>query len=489
MEPSLVVLTVAVASFAVEKRFGWSHDRHTTPGVLDRRIPSHDHSYRHDYDTTPRDASIVPTPPTCETAAEMNYPILHLSSIVKRPLVDRAGDRIGRVEDLIVRVGERPYPPVVGAVVRIGGRDLFVPIAKIADFEGGQVRFEGERVDLRRFERRPGELLLAKDLLARHLINLVGRRLISANEIELAKVNGEWEVVGVDPSGRPVLRRMLPGQLGNRIRPGSLVDWASIEPFVSHVPSARLRIPYRTLARLHPHEIADIVEAASHDEGEEIIEAVKADRELEADVFEELDVEHQVEFLRSRSNFETAWLLARMASDDVADLVMELDQERRLPVLNLLPDSQQRKVRSLLSYNPETAGGLMSPDFLALREHSTVADALAAIRKSTTPLEALQVIFTLDDAGSGAGSVPVLSLIRANPNEPLSSLAGANLVHVHADWDLQAVVRKMSDFNLTIAPVMDEEHNQILGVVTVDDVLELLLPSGWRRDAGMTAAE
>ena len=111
------------------------------------------------------------------------------------------------------------------------------------------------------------------------------------------------------------------------------MDWASIEPFVAHVPTARLRIPYRKLARLHPAQIADLVEAASHDEGEEIIEAVGQDRELEADVFEELDAEHQLEFIRSRSDAEAARLLATMAPDDAADLITELDQERRLPIL------------------------------------------------------------------------------------------------------------------------------------------------------------
>jgi CBS domain-containing protein len=396
---------------------------------------------------------------------------------------------MGRVKDLIVRVGEQPHPPIVGAVVRIGGRDLFLPMNKIADLEDGRVRFEGGLVDLRHFERRPGELLLAGDLLARHLINLVGGRLISAREIELAKVNGEWEVVGVDPSGRPLLRRLLPGPLGRKVSPGHVVDWASIEPFVAHVPTARLRIPYRKLARLHPAQIADLVEAASHDEGQEIIEAVKADRELEADVFEELDIEHQAEFIGSKTDAEAARLLARMASDDAADLIMELDQERRLPVLELLPASQQRKVRTLLSYNPETAGGLMSPEFVALPEQTTVAEALAALRRSTAPLETLQVVFTLDSDGAPCGSAAVVSLIRANPDEPLSAVARPVSAHVHADWDLLHVVRKMSDFNLTVAPVMDEEHHSLLGVVTVDDVLELMLPSGWRRDAGMTAAE
>ena len=286
------------------------------------------------------------------TASDPALEILHLSSVIKRPLVDAAGDRLGRVQDLIVRLGESPHPPVVGLVVNIGGRDLFVPIRKVAAFEPGRVRFEGRRVDLRRFERREGELLLARDLLAHHLINFVGGRLIRANEIELARVNGTWEVVGVDPSSRPVLRRLLPGRFGRRTSPGTMVDWASIEPFVSHVPSSRLRIPYRKLAKLHPAQIADLVEAASHEEGEEIIEAVGADSELEADVFEELDTEHQLEFVRTRSDQEAARLLSSMAPDDAADLITEVDQDRRLPILNLLPEPQQTKVRSLLQLQP-----------------------------------------------------------------------------------------------------------------------------------------
>ncbi len=119
------------------------------------------------------------------------------------------------------------------------------------------------------------------------------------------------------------------------------VSWQDMEPFVSHVPTSRLKLASRRLARLHPAQIADLVEAASHEEGEEILAAVGHDKELEADVFEELDDEHQVEFLRERSDDEAAALLARMASDDAADLLLEIDQARRLPLLNLLPPAKQ----------------------------------------------------------------------------------------------------------------------------------------------------
>jgi CBS domain-containing protein len=417
----------------------------------------------------------------------MTIEILHLSSVVKSPLVDRDGDRLGRVEDLIVRLGDTPHPPIAGVVVRIGQRQLWIPIEKIDEIGPGLVRFVGNRVSLQRFDRRPGELLLARDLKARHLINLQGARLIRANEIELAKVEGRWEVVGVDPSTRAALRRLLPRALGRRIRAGTIVGWESIEPFVAHVPTARLRIPYRKLSRLHPAQIADLVEAASHDEGEEIIEAVGQDRELEADVFEELDPEHQLEFIRSRSDVEAARLLATMAPDEAADLITELDQERRLPVLELLPQAKQRKVRSLLSYHPETAGGLMIPDFLCVPLTTPVSDVLDTVRTSTAPHEALTVVFGADPDGKLVGSTSLVRLLQASPQATMDDVVHENTAHVHADWDIHAIVRRMSDFNLTVAPVLDEDHRMI-GVITVDDVLELLLPTGWRREYGMSAA-
>ena len=415
--------------------------------------------------------------------------ILHLSTFLRRPIFDQDGDRIGRVQDLVARLGDDPHPPIVGAVIKIEGRNLFVPIRKIGGLAQGRMTFQGKRVDLRRFERRPGELLLAEDLLARHLINLVRWRLSIANEIEIAEIEGRWEVVGVDPGRRPFLRRVLGTRMGQRLQPDAIVDFASIEPFVSHVPSARLRIPYRKLSKLHPAQIADLVEQASHEEGEEIIEAVGLDRELEADVFEELDTEHQLEFLQSRSYVEAARLLTRIEPDNAADLINEIDQDRRLPILEGLPAPQQVKVRQLLSYNSDTAGGMMNTDFVSVNERATVADAIQAIRTSNVPAESLHAVFVTDDEGRPKGSASLGSLVKARESEFAINVARTQLAHVHPHWDLHRVARKMSDFNLTVVPVLDEDHAVMIGVITVDDLLEELLPQGWRKEFGMTAVE
>lgn len=410
----------------------------------------------------------------------MDIPLLNLSSVLGSRLVGRAGEKIGRVDDLIVRLADRGYPPVTGLKARIGGREVFVPSEQISQIEPEKVQLRGEQVDLGRFERREGEVLLRQDLLGRRLINVVGARLVRADDIVLGHVEGWWRVVGIDTSFRSLFRRFLPHVLRRRSSVRPFLDWESVEPFVRHVPSARLRMGFRQLAKLHPAQLADLVEAASHEEGEEIIAAVGDDRELEADVFEELDLDHQVEFLRERSDAEAAKVLAAMEADDAADLIGELEQERREPVLKLLPWRQQRKIRSLLGYNPDTAGGLMSPDFVSLRESATVAQALDELRRTELPEETVTTVLVLDDVGHLSGLVSVVMLLKEEPATPLADVQSPPPLTLAPADDLSDIAIKMSDYDLTVAPVVDAEGKP-LGVVTVDDLLELMIPDDWRR--------
>jgi CBS domain-containing protein len=411
---------------------------------------------------------------------------VHLSSVLRSPLLDRAGDRLGRVEDLIVRLADGGYPPVTGLKARIGGRELFVPANRIASLEPGAVRLSGEKLSLGRFERRVGEVLLGGDVLGRKLVDVEADppRLVTAREIEIACIEGWWRVVGVDHNPRAQLRRLLPRRMRRLVGDRAFLDWSEMEPFVGHVPTSRLRFSHRKLANLHPAEIADLVEAASHDEGEEIIKAVAHDRELEADVFEELDEHHQLEFIRERPDAQVAAVVARMAPDDAADLIVEIDQERRGRILALLPATQRRQIETLLDYNPSTAGGLMSPDFIALAPKDSVASAIERVRSSDLGAGTLTTVYVLNEEGGLCGSVFVVTLLRAEPHRLLEDLAEREPVWAGTDADLPEVARMMTDYNLVMLPVLDGEEHMV-GVVTVDDVLELTLPSGWRRRFGL----
>jgi CBS domain-containing protein len=414
----------------------------------------------------------------------MSVTILHLSAVAGSPLLDSDGDRLGRVQDVIARLDLADgTPPVVGLQARIAGREMFVPIHRV-ELEPMSARTSTTKLNLAQFERRSGEVLLRADVLDRSLIDVEKARLVKAREVELYRDERTWRVAGIDPSFGAWLRRRLPRRFRRHDHDhDQFVAWEKMEAFVGHVPTSRLKLRARRLARLHPAQIADLVEAASHEEGEEIMEAVGQDKELEADVFEELDDEHQVEFLRERSDREVAAVLGRMETDDAADLLLEIEQDRRLPILNLLPASKQRKIKTVLGYNPQTAGGLMNPDFLSVPATATVAQGLARVRGSQLEPEQLATVWIVDEAGALAGAVLLAELVKAPEQDPVQSLIETALPMVTAETDVPELARLMSDYDLTAMAVVDAERKPI-GVVSVDDLLERLLPEEWRWRAG-----
>jgi CBS domain-containing protein len=398
--------------------------------------------------------------------------VLHLSLVVGGELVGRAGGGLGRVDDLVVRL-DADYPPVTGVLARVAGRDVFVAAEAVADLAHGRVTLATDQIDLRRFERRPQEVLLRKDVLDRQLIDVDGARLRRANDIELARVDGWWRVVGVDVGPRGILRRLVPRRFAAGVGDGVLLDWAEVEPFTGHVPTVKLRAPHPKLARLHPAELADLVEAAGRPEADEIVAAVHDDPELEADLFEELATAQGRELVEQRSDAEIAALLARMETDDAVDLLLELDEERRDEVIRLLPLVQQRRVEALLGYAPATAGGLMSPDFVCVYGQATVAEALDRVRRSPAAPETLEMVFVMNTHRRVQGAIALADLVRADPADVLSEVSPIPRT-VGADAELDEIARLMTDYDLTIVGVVDDER-RLQGVVTVDDVLELLV--------------
>ncbi|MHB8695367.1 MAG: magnesium transporter MgtE N-terminal domain-containing protein [Solirubrobacteraceae bacterium] len=410
--------------------------------------------------------------------------VVHVSALAGSPLLDAAGERLGRIDDVVAQLNADGIATVVGLVARIGGRRMFVPIDRVEELGADGARISTTKLNLAQFERRPGEVLLRSDVLDRAMINVVTARLVTAREVEVVNEGGTWRVAGIDPSLRPRLWRLLPRRFrGHDSEHRQFISWSDLEPFVGHVPTSRLKLAGQRLLRLHPAQIADLVEAASHTEGEEILEAVRHDKELEADVFEELDDQHRVEFLRDRPDQQVAAVLERMASDDAVDLLLELEQDRRLPVLNLVEPGKQAKMKGLLGFNPATAGGLMNPDFIALAATSTVEQAIASVRGSELGERQLAYVCLTDDQGLLAGTVSLAQIVRARGEQPLSELLDGITPSVHAAVDLPEVATLMADYNLFLLPVVDGDGRP-LGVIAVDDVLALVVPDAWRRRAG-----
>jgi CBS domain-containing protein len=406
---------------------------------------------------------------------------LRLSRLLRRPVADQGGESIGRLADVIVRLRGTDYPLVTALVAAVGGREIFVPIDQVSTFDGDPVRLSSARLNLRPFERREGEVLLRADVLGHRLIDVANARLVRAADLELACDGDDWVVSGVDTRRRP-RRRFGPSASPPRHDEASAFrDWHDFESLIGHTGSALLRGPFARIRRLKPAQIADLLESASKEEETEILGRVHADPELEADVFEELDEDLATRLLGARTDAEIAGVLARMRADDAADAVAELPQQRRRPVLDLLPAAQRTKVLTLMGFNSASAGGLMGVDFVALPGMSAVGEALARVRASASlQPEALTSVHAVDDRGVLRGVARLVTLIQADPGAAVIDVSDTDPVRVGADTDITDVAVLMTDYNLITIPVVDDDR-RLLGVITVDDVLEVALPEDWRR--------
>ena len=403
---------------------------------------------------------------------------LHLSELIKRPVTARDGEPLGRICDVVVRLRGSELPLVIGGVASVGGRQVFVPLEQVSSFDGEVLQLTSARLDLRQFERRPGEVLLRADVLDHRLIDVEAGRLAKAVDVELERRAGDWIVTGVD-THRP--RRRLFGRGARDSRQRAFREWDRFEPLIGHSASAVLRGPFARIRRLKPAQIADLLEEASKAEETEILGQVHADPELEADVFEELAEDRATRLLEARTDGEIAEVLSRMRADDAADAVAELPQHRRQAVLDLMPAGQRTKVMTLLGFNPTSAGGLMGVDYLALPEDVAVSDALDAVRRSgTLQPEALTSIHAVDQQGRLQAVARLVSLLQADLGARLGEVSDADPVRVGADTDVVDVAVLMSDYNLITIPVVDD-HRHMIGIITVDDVLEATLPEDWRR--------
>jgi len=409
--------------------------------------------------------------------AGAGLPVIHLSALLRAPVVARSGETVGRVEDVIVRLrGADSYPLVTGIVAGVGSRRVFVGSRSIHEYTPGRVELAKNKIDLRGFERRDGEVLLRADVLGHRLIDVAAGELVRAYDIELEDTGEGWVLARLDTRRPARLFGLLKATGGQAAR-----DWKAFEPLIGHGGSMAVRRVSGRVGALKPAQIADLLEEADKAEGGEILDRVRSNPELEADVFEELDPDKASRLLDDMPDNDVAALLGRMRADDAADAIADLRQSRRRRVLELMPAPQRTKVITLMGFNPDSAGGLMNVDFVSCGPEATAGEALAIIAAARTlQPEALLKMHIVTDDQQLAGVVSVIALLHAQPGETVAALMDSDPVRVTADADLTDIALLMADYNLYAIPVVDDE-DRVLGVVTVDDVLEATIPEDWRR--------
>ncbi|MFM6939732.1 MAG: magnesium transporter MgtE N-terminal domain-containing protein [Rhodoluna sp.] len=392
---------------------------------------------------------------------------------------DPAGDRVGKVIDVLVSYRKSGAPKATGMLVEISGRRrVFVPIARVTSISAGQVITTG-LIDLRRFTQRGQEVRVIAEILGRKVSLLDGTGSASIDDlaIELGK-NSDWVVSEL------FLRR--PKTSASPFARGATL-FATWEQVVEEGKTEEGQSAQQLIATYSELRPADLASALLDLPDERMIEvAEELDDERLADVLEELPEDEQIDIITELDDERAAEVLDLMEPDDAADLMANLPEERTEAILDLMDEEEADDIRMLMQFDEFTAGGLMTTEPIICAADATVAEAMALIRrKDVAPVLAASVFVTLPPyevaTGRYLGVVHFQKMLRYPPHERLGSLLDTELEPVKPDTHISVIHRTFANYNLVALPVIDDE-NRLIGVVTVDDVLDHLLPDDWREE-------
>ena len=406
--------------------------------------------------------------------------MLYLSQVLGRPIRDLEGLRVATVKDVIVRLGADVFHPVAGFVARYRRRDFFLSRWRMTQLIQLGVRLNSDILDLRPFVRRESEVLLARDVLDKQLIDVDGKRVVRVNDVQIIEAAGEWRVTGADVSLQGLWRRLAPAGFAGSRRPVEVLDWADVGYLATDAATVQLKSSSDKLARLHPVEIARLAEALSYHHGSEVVESL--DDETAAETLEEMPAESQARILGDMDQERAADILEWMSPDEAADVLGDLPEDKAEELLGLMEHDEQADVVELLPYEDDTAGGLMTTEFVTLPRALTVGEALARLREMAETPNMIYYLYVVEEENSWKllGVIALRSLILADPSMPLESVMRTEFQRAEPEERAKEVAQRIAEYNLLALPVIDESGD-ILGIITVDDAMEILLPKDWRQ--------
>jgi len=408
-------------------------------------------------------------------------PSFALTELLGAPVFDPAGARCGRVRELAL-IPQDDRARVANFIVRTGADSRLLPFGSVTSLDNG-IRTDLPAANWARSDGSEGMLLLARDLLDQQVIDVFGRKVVRVNDLDLLQESvGNRPVLkvgSVDVGPRGAIRRLLKGlvpavalrallrQIPPRSIPWDFVDLIETDP----ARRVKLKISHDRLAKLHPADIADIVEDLAPDEREAVFQTL--DEDVAAGALEEVEPKVQKAIVESLDSERAAEIVEEMEPDAAADLLADLPEERTSEILLEMQPEERKEMVELLEFKENTAAGRMNTEYLAVHVTATVHDAVEVLRRFEGGVETVSTIYLVDSQGTLAGAVPLAKLVLATPDTPMLALTQEPLISTPAGAKEKEVAELFDKYNLLTLPVVDD-NKKLTGVITSDDVISLL---------------
>ena len=418
----------------------------------------------------------------------------YLSGILGTPVVDADGEKIGVVSDVGAAVRE-VFPRVTALAFKGPAKVPFmISWRKYVDsFTDDLITLNVRATEVRFSYLQPDELLLKRDLMNKQIVDTQGMKVVRVNDLKLSRTgDDQLRLLGAEVGVRGILRGIGRGlekvvcagakALGQPI-PERIISWSYMDLLDRDISQVKLSVTHKSLEDMHPADIADIIEQLDPRLRSQVFRQL--DTASAAEAMSELDDEFQADVIDDLPEREAAGMIAQMDPDDAADIIGELSYEKAEKLLNLMGVKEEKAIRQLLGYPKNTAGGIMTSEFVALPETATIADVKDRIRALGKGYEPVHYVYTLSAEGSLAGVLSMRDVVLARDDEQLAGLAFTDLITISPEADQQEVAEEMTKYGLVGIPVVDAD-GKLLGIVTVDDALDVI-EDEHERDLEMTS--
>jgi magnesium transporter len=406
------------------------------------------------------------------------------SEIVKKPVLDPRGEELGRVRDLVIVKGD-PLPRISALVIERKKKCFILPWTGLNIFNKRILSSSVYLDNLEPYEMSEDDLLMVRDVLDKQIVDANGAKVVRVNDVKLEGYNGNAVLIAVDVGMRGILRRLGIERGGEdfwklfkKTLPFSLISWDYLQPLEPKLTELSLTVPRQMLSELHPADIADIISSVSQKEGTSFFNNL--DIETAAEALSELEPEMQADLISAMTTEKAADIIEEMPPDDAADILSDLPTEKAKEILESIEKEDAEDIQELLGHEEDTAGGLMTNEFIAYSPEMTVQEALERFKAEAREVETVYYIYIVDKEEKLNGVISLREMLLAEKDCILGDLMETNLKTVAPGEDEMAVAEIISKYNLLAMPVVDES-GYMHGIITVDDIIDILLPPAAKR--------
>ncbi len=407
--------------------------------------------------------------------------MLYLSQMLGKPVVDAAGDEIGTINDIAIATGE-VFPRVTSLAFKGPDKTPFMlSWRKYVDhIDGDRITLNVAAKDIRFSYLQPDEVLLHRDLLNKQIVDTQGMKVVRVNDLKLSESRNQLRLLGAEVGARGILRGISPAleravagaaKLVGTELPENLIAWNYMDLLDRDLSQVKLSVTHKRLHELHPADVADVLEQLSPSQRAAVF--AHLDNESAAETISELEDELQADVIDDLSERRASDLLAEMDPDDAADIIADLPYDKAEALLRLMGVKESGAIRSLLGYKEKTAGGIMTPEVTTVTEDMTVQQVIDQLRSESAEHETIYYVYVVEGDSHLAGVISLRDLLLASPSTTVAEIAKRDLFVAHVDDDQEDVAEQMSKYDLLALPVTDE-NGKLMGIVTVDDALDVL---------------